>query len=409
MERKPYSLNMNPKVSIVIPVYNGSNYMIEAIDSALSQTYSNCEVIVINDGSTDDGKTDKIAKSYGDRIRYFVKENGGVATAVNLGIEKMTGEYFAWLSHDDFFYPQKIEKQIEAVKKSDIKNPIVHSNFDFLYMDTNKKIEIDWLLHYEKSQLEESNFAPIFLCIHGSTLLIHKSHFERVGMYDIKLKSTQDSEFLFRVMRNQKSIFVAESLMVGRIHKEQGQQTMQCHSIEYNEMFVRFCENLSEKEKISMCGSVINFYYRLYLLLKHSKPAKFILDYLIKKIEEQKLITNKEKYDLKIKLGLENTKEIYIFGAGQVGKEALEMLKMYGVNIAAFVDNDKEKQGTKIEGIECKSIVELENKKNALFIVAMMNMDEVLAQLKNLGVETVFQYGEIKKELFKCTPIKLKI
>ena len=69
-----------PNVSIVIPVYNGSNYVREAIDSALSQTYKNIEIIVVNDGSTDD--TDEICKSYGNKIRYFKKENGGVSTEI---------------------------------------------------------------------------------------------------------------------------------------------------------------------------------------------------------------------------------------------------------------------------------------------------------------------------------------
>lgn len=68
---------MGPKVSIVIPVYNGTNYMKDAIDSALNQTYKNCEVIVVNDGSTDHGATARLAKSYGNKIRYFEKENGG--------------------------------------------------------------------------------------------------------------------------------------------------------------------------------------------------------------------------------------------------------------------------------------------------------------------------------------------
>ena len=80
---------MNPKVSIVIPVYNGEDYVNEAIDSALAQTYENCEVIVVNDGSTDN--TEAIVKTYGNKIRYFSKENGGVSSALNVGIEHMEG------------------------------------------------------------------------------------------------------------------------------------------------------------------------------------------------------------------------------------------------------------------------------------------------------------------------------
>jgi glycosyltransferase involved in cell wall biosynthesis len=226
----------NPLVSIIIPVYNGANYMADAIDSALNQTYSNCEVIVINDGSTDGGKTATIAKSYGDRIRYFEKPNGGVATAVNLGIEKMTGEYFAWLSHDDMFMPDKIEKQMEAIRQSGIKDAICYCNYDCLYVEENRRVKVNLLNQYPLEQLENSCFSPVFLAIHGSTVILHKSHFLRVGTYREDLRATQDSEFLFRSMRGQKSVFLEDSLMVCRIHKEQGQQTMSCHKQEFNKM-----------------------------------------------------------------------------------------------------------------------------------------------------------------------------
>lgn len=109
MEEQDLSKNtFYPKVSIVIPVYNGANYLREAIDSALAQTYKNIEVIVVNDGSTDNGATRDIALSYGERIRYFEKENGGVSSALNVGISEMTGDWFSWLSHDDLFSVDRI-------------------------------------------------------------------------------------------------------------------------------------------------------------------------------------------------------------------------------------------------------------------------------------------------------------
>src|SRR5262245_18482633 len=89
-----------PLVSIVIPVYNGANFVADAIESALQQTYSRTEIIVINDGSTDDGATAQVAQIYGSRIRYYEKANGGCGSALNYGIERMRGEYFSWLSHD---------------------------------------------------------------------------------------------------------------------------------------------------------------------------------------------------------------------------------------------------------------------------------------------------------------------
>ena len=76
----------NPLVSIIIPVYNGSDFIGKAIESAINQTYKNIEIIIVNDGSTDNGATKKVVVSYQHdlRIKYFEKENGGVSSALNL-------------------------------------------------------------------------------------------------------------------------------------------------------------------------------------------------------------------------------------------------------------------------------------------------------------------------------------
>lgn len=129
-----------PLVSIIIPVYNGGNYLKLAIESALAQTYKNIEVLVINDGSTDND-TRKIALSYGDKIRYFEKENGGVSSALNYGITLMNGEWFSWLSHDDEYFPDKIEKQIKLVRtinESDVDRTLIYSSF--VLIDSNGRM-----------------------------------------------------------------------------------------------------------------------------------------------------------------------------------------------------------------------------------------------------------------------------
>src|SRR5437764_1349700 len=108
---------MQPKVSIVIPVYNGGTYFEEALKSALAQTYPNVEIIVVNDGSTDEGKTHSIAQKYLSKIKYFYQSNKGVAGALNTGIRQMTGEFFTWLSHDDMYLPEKTAAQIAFFHK----------------------------------------------------------------------------------------------------------------------------------------------------------------------------------------------------------------------------------------------------------------------------------------------------
>jgi glycosyltransferase involved in cell wall biosynthesis len=123
--------NLNlPKVSIVIPVYNGAKYLRQAIDSALAQTYANTEVIVVDDGSTDNSPA--IAADYADKIRFFRKPNGGVASALNFGIAHMEGEYFSWLSHDDMYVPDKIKLQMDDIRQLLEKNTVIYSSYDVI-------------------------------------------------------------------------------------------------------------------------------------------------------------------------------------------------------------------------------------------------------------------------------------
>jgi glycosyltransferase involved in cell wall biosynthesis len=229
-----------PIVSIVIPVYNGSKYLKEAIDSALAQTYKNIEVIVVNDGSDDEGKTEKIAMLYGNKIRYFYKENGGVSTALNLGIRKMKGEYFSWLSHDDVYYPNKIEAQIHYLRNNKDKNVVLYSDYDFI--DARSKLLYKKLIkHVEPNKFRYAliNDWPI----NGCTSLIPKACFKEVSFFDEQLKTIQDYDLWFKMSKKFNFIHMPEVLIKSRFHVEQGTISMRDICIEEGNNFYCQCLN----------------------------------------------------------------------------------------------------------------------------------------------------------------------
>jgi len=102
---------MIPRISVIIPAYNRANYLTEAINSVLSQTYRNFELIVVNDGSQDN--TEEILKKYVGKIKYFYQENNGVSSARNKGIDNSKGEFLCFLDSDDLWEKKKLEKQID--------------------------------------------------------------------------------------------------------------------------------------------------------------------------------------------------------------------------------------------------------------------------------------------------------
>ena len=116
-------------ISIVIPFYNEENYFDSCINSALSQTYSNIEILIINDGSDKiyDEKLNKLQQRFPDKIKIFTQENQGVSAARNLGIKKSNGEYIAFLDSDDLWLPDKLEHQINLIKRHKV--DFIHGSY----------------------------------------------------------------------------------------------------------------------------------------------------------------------------------------------------------------------------------------------------------------------------------------
>jgi Glycosyltransferases involved in cell wall biogenesis len=248
-----------PLVSVVIPVYNGANYLAEAIDSALSQTYQNIEILVINDGSKDEGATRNIALSYGDKIRYFEKENGGVATALNLGIREMKGEYFSWLSHDDKYFPAKIQRQIEFLSQSSNKEVVLYSDIEHIDENSNH------IFNHHFPHYAPHNFRPAFIkdeLINGCTLLVPRICFKECGLFRLDLRTTQDYDLWFRFSEKYDFIHLQEILVYSRLHENQDTRKLQKIVVQEREnLHLSFIKNLSISEISSFAKGDIAGYY----------------------------------------------------------------------------------------------------------------------------------------------------
>lgn len=205
-------------VSIIIPVFNGANYLAQAIDSALSQTYPHCEVIVVNDGSRDGGQTERIARAYGPRIRYISQANGGVASALNLGLSAMHGSFFSWLSHDDLYEPQKIERQLALMHASPSEEIVVYSDYR-LFSDDGRHGDI----HLQETSPQ--GFRWRLACrsnVNGCTLLIPVHLLRAAGGFDEALRTTQDYELWFRLAAQHRFVHLPQILVSARYHPQQG-------------------------------------------------------------------------------------------------------------------------------------------------------------------------------------------
>ena len=264
----------NPKVSIIIPVYNGANYLREAIDSALAQTYKNIEIIVVNDGSNDNGKTESIILSYGNKIRYFSKPNGGVATALNLGIEKMTGEYFSWLSHDDVYYENKLEIQIGYLNHLQNKRTILYGGWSIIDRFSNIIGEMQIHPRVPLNYLKEGLYPVLNGFINGCTLLVPKECFIRVGMFNPNLRTTQDYALWFEFFKRYPVFFHKDILLKSRSHSEQGSLIEPNCQKEANKLWIYFIENVQEQDIAANYHTLPAFYYAMAKRLKSSFVPK---------------------------------------------------------------------------------------------------------------------------------------
>jgi glycosyltransferase involved in cell wall biosynthesis len=252
-----------PQVSIVLPVYNGANYLREAIDSALAQTWPRVEVVVVNDGSEDGGQTERIARSYGDRIRYVAKPNGGVASALNAGLATMSGDIFCWLSHDDLHLPEKAARQISEWTALGRPDAVLYS--DYRLVDEQTRPVADVRMNHDMLA-GKPIYALLRGAVHGCSVFIPRHIFNDAGVFDEGLPTTQDYDLWFRMARRVRFIHVPEILVLSRWHPEQGSKKLG-HVKEATRLWSRMMDALPAEEQAALEGTRARFYSEMAVFL----------------------------------------------------------------------------------------------------------------------------------------------
>ncbi|MDQ0232506.1 glycosyltransferase family 2 protein [Metabacillus malikii] len=201
------------KVSVIIPFYN-CEYINEAIESVLNQTYHDIELIVVDDGSTE--FMDKMIP-YLPKITYIRKDNGGTASALNAGIKAATGTYFSWLSSDDLFAIDRIEKQLAFMEQEDAiisfsPYTIINASGDFVTVSTTPfHNNLEFMRRFLKN-------CPI----NGCTVLAKIELFDVVGFFDESLRFANDYDMWCKILLHYNYSYFNQNLVFYRVHESMG-------------------------------------------------------------------------------------------------------------------------------------------------------------------------------------------
>jgi len=216
---------INPKVSILLPSFNRAHLLYRAIKSILSQTFQDFELIIVDDGSSDN--TEEVVKSFKDSRIIYIRhdKNKGASAARNTGLQVAGGEYIAFQDSDDEWLPEKLEKQIKVFETAPSGVGVVYTSF-WKYLNNNDKIYIP---DPQIKQKEGCIFKELLKhnLIGLPTAIIRKECFEKVGKFDEELFCLEDWDLFIRISRYYQFMFIDEPLVLsyytpGSVNEQEG-------------------------------------------------------------------------------------------------------------------------------------------------------------------------------------------
>lgn len=183
----------------------------------------------------------------------------------------MRGEYFSWLSHDDIYKSQKIMHQIQTLRRLKDKHTILVGGYWVTDSEAKPLCKVNLLDLYTRDEVKDPLFGVLRCKVNGCAVLIHKSHFSRVGIFNPAFPTTQDYDLWFRMFRGQPVLYMPTYDVLSRSHEAQGSKALLAsHIKECDALWIRMMEQLSDKEKINISGSIVGFYFGIYTFLQNS-------------------------------------------------------------------------------------------------------------------------------------------
>lgn len=202
---------MSPAISVIIPTYNRASMVVEAVESVLAQDMDDFELIVIDDGSTDDTEKKLSSYDYDNRLRYYRQENAGVSAARNRGLRYSTAPCIAFLDSDDLWFPAKLRLQYNFIRE--------HSDADICQTEEiwlRNGYRVNPRKHHQKVSGNIFRQSLALCLVSASAVMTRRDLFQKVGYFDEELPVAEDYDLWLRILVEDPVSLLPEPLVIKR-------------------------------------------------------------------------------------------------------------------------------------------------------------------------------------------------
>lgn len=356
-----------PKVSIVLPTYNGEKYIRESIESIINQTFSDWELIIVNDCSTDE--TPVIINKYAEndsRIRIINNEkNQKLPKSLNIGFSHATGKYYTWTSDDNIYLPEALEVMNQYLDK-ETSCPMVCTAMNLIDYE-DKIVGSSAEYTYEKMLLNN--------CV-GASFMYRNNVRNDIGEYDEGRFLVEDYDYWLRIIFHYGWIdYLDEKLYLYRVHEDSLSEKKRT---DVHEQLLKLREKYI-KRIVAGLKDRKDLLYQVYYELRAGNYCK----------DEVKQVFEEADPELGLEKEVFPEENLIIYGAGNYGRAALQKFEH---RVSYFADQNINLVGKKINGIEVVSIEKLEQYKKKFDVIIAVSPANLYSCIETLRVHEIEKY-----------------